>query len=106
MVVKLLRLLECNRVIKLKDKGHFHVKNKNKSKKRAFTDKVLLFTEARIVLLYLYCCILSATHCVLEPNPQRVRQTESDFFQPIPNLPVLEILRSVPEMYVDRAAVR
>lgn len=39
MVVKLLRLLECNRVIKLKDKEHFHVKNKNKSKKRAFTDR-------------------------------------------------------------------
>ena len=39
MVVKLLRLLECNRVIKLKDKGHFHVKNKNKSKKRAFADR-------------------------------------------------------------------
>lgn len=106
MVVKLLRLFGCNQGFRLKNKGHFHVKTKNENKKRAFADRVLLFTEARIVLLYLYCCILSATHCVLEPNPQRVRQTESDFFQPIPNLPVLEILRSVPEMYVDRAAVR
>ena len=51
MVVELLRLLECDRVIKFKNKRHFHVKTKNENKKRAFADRVLLFTEARIVLL-------------------------------------------------------
>ena len=106
MVVVLPRLFGCNQGFRLKNKGYFHVKTKNENKKRAFADRVLLFTEARIVLLYLYSCILSATHCVFEPNPQRVRQTESDFFQPVTNLPVTVVFGRVPEMYVDRAAVR
>ena len=51
MVVKLLRLFGCNQGFRLKNEGHFHVKTKNENKKRAFTDRVLLFIEARIVLL-------------------------------------------------------
>ncbi|MBR6862484.1 MAG: hypothetical protein IKM73_14300, partial [Acidaminococcaceae bacterium] len=54
IVVVLPRLFGCNQGFRLKNKGHFHVKTKNENKKRAFADRVLLFTEARIVLLYLY----------------------------------------------------
>lgn len=39
MVVVLPRLFGYNQGFRLKNKGHFHVKNKNKSKKRAFTDR-------------------------------------------------------------------
>ena len=51
MVVVLPRLFGCNQGFRLKNKGYFHVKTKNENKKRAFADRVLLFTEARIVLL-------------------------------------------------------
>ena len=51
MVVVLPRLFGCNQGFRLKSKGYFHVKTKNENKKRAFADRVLLFTEARIVLL-------------------------------------------------------
>jgi hypothetical protein len=35
-----------------------------------------------------------------------LQKNDSEFFQPVSNLPVTVVFGSVPEMYVDRAAVR
>ena len=104
MVVVLPRLFGCNQGFRLKNKGHFHVKTKNENKKTRLCGQIGSACKGACVFVLHYY------------NHQKVfisdfgnnlwQKNDSEFFQPVSNLPVTVVFGSVPEMYVDRAAVR
>ena len=114
MVVVLPRLFGCNQGFRLKNKGHFHVKTKNENKKTRLCGQIGSACKGACVFVLHYYnhqkVFISdfgnnLCNCFLMKMLLQ-KKNDSEFFQPVSNLPVTVVFGSVPEMYVDRAAVR
>ena len=113
MVVALPRLFGCNQGFRLKNKGHFHVKTKNENKKTRLCGQIGSACKGACVFVLHYynhqkvfISDFGNNLCNCFLMKMLLQKNDSEFFQPVSNLPVTVVFGSVPEMYVDRAAVR
>ena len=96
MVVVLPRLFGCNQGFRLKNNGQI-----GSACKGACVFVLHYYNHQKV-----FISDFGNNLCNCFLMKMLLQKNDSEFFQPVSNLPVTVVFGSVPEMYVDRAAVR